>query len=73
MALWVAGRGWTYSANLAYARALADQGHEVTVLNTEAIKYRDLIPGGGNPEQHRRQATSGSVACLKYCFPFSSH
>lgn len=62
MALWVAARGWTYSANLAYARALAAQGHEVTVLNTEAIKYRDLIPGGGKYDQvwthvHFRHAT----------------
>lgn len=41
--VWTGARGWAYIANLAYARAFADLGHEVTVLNTEAIRYRELV------------------------------
>lgn len=60
--VWTSARGWTYSANLAYAKALRDLGHEVTVLNTLTIQYREALKNGGPFDQvwthvHFRHAT----------------
>lgn len=40
---WVAARGWDYAANLAYPDTLRAMGHEVTVLNTLTIQWRELL------------------------------